>query len=248
MKMTSRGLSPIKPSWILRDLAGKNAQEFRGGGFYRQGVSRNKHSLSIFYLKSIQNIRAFTSGQIVHRSKQEISRPLQTFKSTITMSGRPPLPKRQHSYHFSVSADALGSSSGHEGGSDHHYHEPSIDSLTYVADESDAWRAHEATQQFLHRGKFWNKGKHETTQRYFLISAIGITQATVAYLTNLSSSYFIKVTSMTGLRRQVMEKTSSFLFLLFYSRNMVKFTTCSNTVMLHTLFFVSYLFKQPLPP
>ena len=68
-----------------------------------------------------------------------------------------------------------------------------IDSLTYVTDESDVWRAHEAMEHYQHRGKFWNAGKHETIWRYVLVASVGILQAMVAYFTNISSTYFIKV-------------------------------------------------------
>ena len=93
---------------------------------------------------------------------------------------------------FSVSSQHMGNH--HHGG----HHEdltttPNVDSLTYVEDESDAWRAHEATEHYQHRGKFWNKGKHATLIRYLLVALVGITQAAVAYFTNLSSNYFIKV-------------------------------------------------------
>ena len=67
------------------------------------------------------------------------------------------------------------------------------ESLTYVTDESDTWRGHWAQEHFVHRGEFWNAGKHSTTRSYVLITLIGIVQACVAYSTNISSKHFIEV-------------------------------------------------------
>ena len=79
-----------------------------------------------------------------------------------------------------------GGSHGH-----HDSHHDNFDSLTYIDDESDVWKAAAATDHFLHRGIFWNSGKHQTLICYLLIASVGILQATVAYLTNLLSAYFI---------------------------------------------------------
>lgn len=83
------------------------------------------------------------------------------------------------------------------GGGDHSHHAnghaDNFDSLTYVTDESDAWRAMAAKEHYRHRGNFWNEGKHQTMITYLEIAAIGIVQASVAYFTNLLSNYFIKV-------------------------------------------------------
>lgn len=84
------------------------------------------------------------------------------------------------------------------GGSGHgHAHDgkDNFDSLTYVDDESDVWKASAATEHYLHRGNFWNDGKHRTLVSYLLIASVGIVQATVAYFTNLTSSYFIGVST-----------------------------------------------------
>jgi hypothetical protein len=71
-----------------------------------------------------------------------------------------------------------------------------IDSLTYEQDESDAWRAHVALDHYQHRGRFWNQGKHQTMIRYLTIAMVGITQAGVAYFTNILSNYFVEVCSL----------------------------------------------------
>lgn len=66
-------------------------------------------------------------------------------------------------------------------------------SITYVDDESDVWRAHWGMEHFLYRGRFWNHGKFKTIQTYFWIVMTGILQAAIAYGTNLSSKAFIEV-------------------------------------------------------
>ena len=85
--------------------------------------------------------------------------------------------------------DAFGSH-GHER---HVKKSVNYESLTYVMDESDTWRGHSAQEHFVHRGEFWNAGKHSTTRSYVLITFIGIVQACVAYSTNISSKHFIEV-------------------------------------------------------
>jgi hypothetical protein len=67
------------------------------------------------------------------------------------------------------------------------------ESLTYVADESDVWRAHEAMEHYMHRGEFWNAGKHSMIWTYIMIASTGILQACVAYATNITSIHFIEV-------------------------------------------------------
>jgi len=89
--------------------------------------------------------------------------------------------------------DSLGSSGSHH----HHHDHPAIvhsknfDSLTYVTDESDVWRASVATDHYRHRGEFWNEGKHKMAQRYVIIASVGIVQAAVAYFTNITSNQLI---------------------------------------------------------
>lgn len=77
----------------------------------------------------------------------------------------------------------------------HHHHgkTKNVDSLTYVTDESDAWRGHVALKHMNYRGRFWNEGKNATRKEYCLIAMVGIVQASIAYFANISSNYFIKV-------------------------------------------------------
>jgi len=73
--------------------------------------------------------------------------------------------------------DSLGSS-GH-GALAHHpevVQSKNFDSLTYITDESDVWRASVATDHYRHRGEFWNEGKHKTAQRYVIIFLTGTVQ------------------------------------------------------------------------
>jgi hypothetical protein len=98
---------------------------------------------------------------------------------------------------FYVRSDSIGGGGKHA----HNKKDPPMDSLTYVDDESEAWRAHVATDHYQHRGKFWNEGKHSTAKRYFLLGLIALAQATVAYSTNFLSKYFIEVTSDNVQRR-----------------------------------------------
>ena len=81
------------------------------------------------------------------------------------------------------------------GGKSHdaHHGGENVESLTYVTDESDAWRAMAATEHYRHRGHFWNEGKHQTSQTYILTAVVGMVQALVAYGTNIASAYFIDV-------------------------------------------------------
>jgi hypothetical protein len=75
----------------------------------------------------------------------------------------------------------------------HHGKTKNVDSLTYVTDESDAWRGHVAIKHMKYRGRFWNEGKYDTLKEYSLIAMVGVVQASIAYFANISSSYFIKV-------------------------------------------------------
>ena len=84
--------------------------------------------------------------------------------------------------------DSLGSSGHHHSGL---VQSKNFDSLTYVTDESDIWRASVATDHYRHRGEFWNEGKHKTAKRYVIIASTGIVQACVAYLANLASNQLI---------------------------------------------------------
>lgn len=72
-----------------------------------------------------------------------------------------------------------------------HSHAKNMDSLTYSENESDVFRAHVALDQYHHRGRFWNSGKHETSLRYIYIFLVGVVQGAIAYGTNVVSLYFI---------------------------------------------------------
>ena len=117
--------------------------------------------------------------------------------------------QRQHSRRGSwIRKDSLGNA----GGGSHH-HSKSInnvnnfDSLTYILDESDAWRAHAATEHYRHRGEFWNKGKHHTSLGYLLLACVGMGQACVAYFTNLTSTFFISVSTFIRNKKQYSRTT-----------------------------------------
>lgn len=94
---------------------------------------------------------------------------------------------KSHNQFVGIRDDSLGSSSEHK-------HGPStkIHSQNYIEDESEVWKAHKILEHHLHRGKFWNTGKHETVTRYIIIASIGIIQAIVAYTTNIISAIFIE--------------------------------------------------------
>ena len=70
-----------------------------------------------------------------------------------------------------------------------------VQSLTYVADESDVWRAHWAIEHYMLRGEFWNHGKFKTIQAYYWIVMTGVMQACIAYAVNMSSKVFIEVSN-----------------------------------------------------
>ena len=69
-------------------------------------------------------------------------------------------------------------------------------SLSYVADESDVWRAHWTVEHFNLRGRFWNHAKFKMLQTYSWIVLTGIVQAAIAYGTNASSKIFIDVSTV----------------------------------------------------
>lgn len=74
-----------------------------------------------------------------------------------------------------------------------HHTKHNFDSLTYVHDGSDVYRAFVSQEHYAHRGKFWNAGKHATIRRYILIATTAALQATVAYWANLLSKVTIEV-------------------------------------------------------
>ncbi|CAB9504170.1 Putative chloride channel-like protein CLC-g [Seminavis robusta] len=115
----------------------------------------------------------------------------------------------------SVREDCLGSSHSH-----HHHHEKNVDSMTFVDDESDVWRAHYALDHYQHRGNlFWNAGKHKTLIQYLLIGAVGVVQAIVAYGTNLTSAHIIeyKYTQVYGRLAESSGFVDVFLAYLFFT-------------------------------
>ena len=123
--------------------------------------------------------------------------------SPTSSSSSPPLQKktsfhpttRTHTYQqqrsssSSIRHDGISSKAAAEHTS--HHHVPALDSLQYSNDESDVYRAHLALDHYHHRGTFWNSGKHETLVTYTLTALVGIVQATVAFGTNVLSTYFI---------------------------------------------------------
>ncbi len=76
---------------------------------------------------------------------------------------------------------------------DHHSSNVKISSLTYLRDESEASRAHQASQHYAHRGTFWNEGKRTIFVRYFQLAMIGVVQGSVAYWVNFLCHVFTEV-------------------------------------------------------
>jgi hypothetical protein len=76
---------------------------------------------------------------------------------------------------------------------DHHANDVNVTSLTYLDDESEAYRAYNASNHYYHRGTYWNEGKREVIVRYFHLAMIGLVQGSVAYFTNFFSHLFIEV-------------------------------------------------------
>lgn len=76
---------------------------------------------------------------------------------------------------------------------DHHHSHVKINSLQYLDDESEAYRAFKAASHFHYRGAFWNEGKRKIMVRYIQLVLIGIVQGTIAYFTNFFSHSFIQV-------------------------------------------------------
>lgn len=76
---------------------------------------------------------------------------------------------------------------------EHHHSHVKINSLQYLDDESEAYRAFKAASHFHHRGAFWNEGKCKIMVRYLQLVMIGIVQGSIAYFTNVFSHSFIQV-------------------------------------------------------
>jgi len=108
--------------------------------------------------------------------------------------GRPLTPPlyKPSKRHYNIRSDSLGyNPSGH-----HDDDTVKIDSLTYQADESEAFKAHAASQHYKYRGKFWNDGKREMLLRYINLTLIGLAQGSIAYFTNVVSRSFIEVRNL----------------------------------------------------
>lgn len=91
---------------------------------------------------------------------------------------------------FAVRQDSVGYSPEEHHASNQHV---KIDSLQYLDDESEAYRAFNAANHFHYRGTFWNEGKRKIMVRYFQLVMIGIIQGSIAYSTNVFSHLFIEV-------------------------------------------------------
>ena len=68
-----------------------------------------------------------------------------------------------------------------------------IDSLSYQTDESEVFRAYNASKHYRSRGNFWNDGKREIIIRYINLTMIGVGQGTIAYCTNIIAKLLIEV-------------------------------------------------------
>lgn len=88
---------------------------------------------------------------------------------------------------MSIRQDSLGYSP-----EEHHHSYVKIDSLQYLDDESEAYRAFKASGHFHYRGAFWNEGKRKIMVRYMQLVMIGIFQGSIAYFTNVFSQSFIQ--------------------------------------------------------
>jgi hypothetical protein len=76
------------------------------------------------------------------------------------------------------------------GGGGAHYHslvKPEIQSHNYEPDESEVWRAYVAQVHFSNRGQWWTTGKKRALKRWVLTFLVGVIQACVATMCNISS-------------------------------------------------------------
>lgn len=89
---------------------------------------------------------------------------------------------------FAIRQDSLGYTPDDE----HHASPVKIDSLQYLDDESEAYRAFNAANHFHYRGTFWNEGKRKIMVRYLQLVMIGLIQGSIAYFTNVLSHGFIE--------------------------------------------------------
>jgi chloride channel 7 len=67
-----------------------------------------------------------------------------------------------------------------------------LQSHNYEPDESEVWRAYVAQNHFQNRGQWWTTGKKRALKRWVLTFVIGVLQALVALLCNLSSKALSK--------------------------------------------------------
>jgi chloride channel 7 len=68
-----------------------------------------------------------------------------------------------------------------------------MESHNYEPDESEVWRAYVAQNHFQNRGQWWTTGKKRALKRWVLTFVIGVLQAFVALICNLSSKYLSKL-------------------------------------------------------
>jgi chloride channel 7 len=64
---------------------------------------------------------------------------------------------------------------------------PHVESHNYEPDESEVWRAYVAQQHFQNRGQRWTTGKKRALKRWTLTFFVGVTQAFVAAICNLTT-------------------------------------------------------------
>ena len=137
--------------------------------------------------------------------------------SSSSVGGRSVMELSYENHHHKFSSirdDSIGSS--HDS---HHRGEnvPKLDSHKYIDDESEIAKGFKASEHHLHRGKFWNTGKHETMHRYGIIFSIGVIQGAVAYGTNLvSGSFIVNKYEAVGLILEEVSKASSNYSKSFY--------------------------------
>ena len=89
----------------------------------------------------------------------------------------------------SLRGDGYGGGGGNNNSS-HNYHSlatPEIQSHNYEPDESEVWRAYVAQVHFSNRGQWWTTGKKRALKRWVLTFLVGVIQACVATMCNISS-------------------------------------------------------------
>jgi len=109
-----------------------------------------------------------------------------------------------------------------------------IHSLQYLDDESEAYRAFNATNHFHYRGTFWNEGKRAIMVRYFQLFMIGIIQGSIAYFTNVISHNLIEG-KYEAVKDILAEGKWITAFLSFYSRQLLFAAFASCAVMIEPM-------------